>query len=65
MKHPNEAFIDLNIRSKLINISELARRLDIPPKTLHGRLHMTGKYKPLSADELIKIETIIKTDLNL
>lgn len=62
-KHPNEAFIDLNIRSKILNLSEIARRLDM--KNLYNRLHGIGNYKPLTTDELLRIEEIVKSDLNL
>lgn len=64
-KHPNEAFIDLNIRSKLINVSELARKMNIRPTTLYNRINGIGSHKPLNPNELVQIETIIKNDLNL
>lgn len=63
MKHPNEAFIDLNIRSKLLNLSELARRLETRPTTLYNRINNIGSHKPLSTTELLNIEDIIRQDL--
>lgn len=56
---------NLNVKSKLINLSELARKLNIRPTTLYNRINGIGYHKPLSANELTEIETIIKTDLNL
>lgn len=63
MKHPNEDFIYLNIRSKLINISELARKLNMLPTTLYNRINGIGRHKALTPTELINIEQIIKDDL--
>jgi hypothetical protein len=63
--HPSERFIDLNIRSKLINWSEVARRLGISPSVLYNKLHGIGRHKPLTPTELIEIENLIRDDLNL
>lgn len=64
-KHPNEAFTNLNIHSKLINVSELARRINTTGPALKHRINGTGRHKALSPTELINIEEIIKNDLNL
>lgn len=65
MKHPNEAFISLNIHSKLLNKSEIARRLGLSQQTYSDKLSGRGAAKRFTPDELIKIETIIKGDLQL
>ncbi len=65
MKHPNEAFIRLNIHSKLLNKSEIARRLGLLERTYSDKLNGRGKAKRFTADELINIENIIKNDLML
>lgn len=61
--HPNERFIDLNIRSKLLNQSELARRLGMKQQAFSDRLR--GKMKPFTPAELIQIEEIVKLDLGI
>lgn len=65
MKHPNEAFISLNIHSKLLNKSEIARRLGLSQQTYSDKLTGRGGAKPFTAAELQQIETVIKNDLNL
>ena len=65
MKHPNEAFISINIRSKLLNNAQIAEKLGIKPKNYYDKLNGRGKAKPFTAAELINIENIIKNDLNL
>lgn len=65
MKHPNEAFITLNVHSKLLNKSEIARRLGLSQQTYSDKLSGRGTAKRFTADELINIENIIKNDLGL
>lgn len=55
----------MNVKSKLINLSELARKLNTRQSTLYNRINGLGKHKPLSVKELTEIKQIIKTDLNL
>ena len=65
MKHPNEAFISLNIHSDLLNNAAVAKKLGLKPKNYYDKLSGRGGSKPFTAAELINIENIIKTDLNL
>ena len=65
MKHPNEEFISINIRSKLLNNSQIAQKMGLSKQNYHDKLNGRGKAKPFTAAELINIENIIKNDLNL
>lgn len=65
MKHPNEAFIDINLHSDLINKSAVAKKLGLTAQNYHDKLNGRGKAKRFTPAELQNIETIIKTDLNI
>jgi hypothetical protein len=54
---------NINLKSKLINLSLIARRLGIRSTTLYNRVHSVGRHSPLTEIELNKIEQIIKTEL--
>lgn len=55
----------LNVHSKLLNKSEIARRLGLSQQTYSDKLTGRGAAKRFTAAELINIENIIKNDLNL
>lgn len=55
----------MNLKSKLLNKSEIARRLGLSQQTYSDKLSGRGTAKRFTAAELIKIETIIKGDLQL
>lgn len=65
MKHPNEAFVSINIHSDLLNKSAIAKQLGLTPMNFHAKLNGRGKAKRFTAAELAEIETIIKNNLNL
>lgn len=65
MKHPNEAFITINLQSPLLNKSAIAKKLGLTAMNFHDKLNGRGKAKRFTAAELVEIETIIKNDLNL
>lgn len=54
---------NINLKSKLINLSLIARRLGIRSTTLYNRVHGIGRHSKLRDIELSKIEQIIKTEL--
>lgn len=53
----------INLKSKLINLSLIARRLGIRATTLYNRVHGIGRHAALSENEVTIIENIIKTEL--
>lgn len=53
----------INLKSKLINISAVARLMNIRATTLYNRIHCVGGHKALSALEVEQIEKLIKTEL--
>jgi broad-specificity NMP kinase len=55
----------MNIKSKLINVSALARILNTRPTTLYNRINGLGSHKKLTENELTEIENLIKKDLKL
>jgi hypothetical protein len=65
MKHPNESFISLNLRSDLLNKSAVAKKLGLSPQNFSDKLNGRGKSKRFTPAELIEIENIIKNDLEL
>lgn len=54
---------NINLKSKLINLSLIARRLGIRSTTLYNRVHGIGRHSCLSDKEIEQIEKIIKTEL--
>ncbi len=54
---------NVNLKSKLINLSLIARRLGIRSTTLYNRVHGIGRHSCLSDKEIEQIENIIKTEL--
>lgn len=65
MNHPNEAFLTINVHSKLLNKSEIARKLGLSQQKYADKLVGRQGAKRFTAAELVEIETIIKNDLNL
>ena len=63
MKHPNEHFIDINLRSKLLNNSGIARMIGMTPQNYHNKLNGLGTHKPFTTAELIDLEQKIRDDL--
>ena len=53
----------INLKSKLINLSLIARQLGIRPTTLYNRVHGIGRHTGLNENEIEQIENIIKTEL--
>lgn len=53
----------INLKSKLINLSHVARVLKIRSSTLYNRVHGIGKHKALDSFEIEQIENIIKSEL--
>jgi hypothetical protein len=54
---------NINLKSKLLNLSELARRLNVKPTTFYNRVKGIGKHKPLTAAEQSAAEQILEIDL--
>lgn len=54
---------NINLKSKLINLSLIARRLGIRSTTLYNRVHGIGRHSALTDSEIVTIEKIIKTEL--
>lgn len=52
----------INVKSKLLNLSELARHLGTQPQTLYNRIHL-NKGKELSAAERSRIDEIVNGEL--
>lgn len=55
----------INVHSKLLNKSEIARRLNLSQQTYSDKLIGRGTARPFTENELTKISDIIKNDLNL
>lgn len=53
----------INLKSKLINISAVARLMNIRATTLYNRINGIGRHKELSIVEIEQIENLIKTEL--
>ena len=53
----------LNVHSKLLNKSEIARRLGLSQQTYSDKLTGRGNAKRFTASDLKKIEAIINADL--
>lgn len=53
----------INLKSKLINISAVARLMNIRATTLYNRINGIGRHKELSALEVEQIENLIKSEL--
>ena len=55
----------LNVHSKLLNKSQIARRLNLSQQTYSDKLTGRGTARRFTENELTKISDIIKNDLNL
>ena len=55
----------MNIKSKLINKSELAKLAGMKPAELHNKLTDQNRNKPLTNDEVKRLEAIIINELKL
>lgn len=53
----------INLKSKLINISAVARLMNIRATTLYNRINGIGRHKGLTSCEIEQIENLIKTEL--
>lgn len=55
----------INVHSKLLNKSEIARRLNLSQQTYSDKLTGRGTSRLFTETELTQISTIIKNDLEL
>lgn len=53
----------INLKSKLLNISAIARAIGIRPGILYNRVHGVGRHSLLTDSEIEQIEKLIKTEL--
>ena len=55
----------MNIKSKIINLSAIARLLNVKPTTFYNWVHGIGKHRKLSDQEICDIERLIENELYL
>ena len=53
----------MNIHSRLLNLSEIARLMNLTPANFHDKLNGRGRAKRFTAEEIERIEQIINADL--
>lgn len=55
----------MNIKSKFLNRTQMAKVLNMSPQQFGNRLNGSGRAKPLTNDERTTIEKTIKNDLQI
>jgi|HubBroStandDraft_5_1064220.scaffolds.fasta_scaffold113652_3 hypothetical protein len=55
----------MNLKSNLLNISEIARELGTRPSTLRARINGNGRYKPLNSVEIARIRKYVLMELGI
>lgn len=55
----------MNIKSKFLNRTQMAKVLNMSPQQFDNKLNGRGRAKPLTNDERVAIEQSVKDDLQI